>query len=583
MLTKKTFIISGFILLIMAVSFIILYFIYFKEVENVLEISKIFPYSTAFFWGIDNMQPRANRIATSQTKDELNKLGIDEYLQDLERIMDREIFALTGLHVKDWIKFVSEDAGFAIDYKNKHIAFAGAVKLNKKSNEYNEALSNKIFHLEGSRWQRKKYYKIEYNLSNKGYIVCIYKNIMIVSNDIDYFIELCDVLLKKSKSLAHNDLFVKTQTNLKYVGGYFSYINVNKVIIKHELITFLFKKIFPLFGYDILKFLKTSMVNYLVSPDEVKAIALSGDIIGEEIIQKAYIALSKKNKVNLLAYFLSLKPFRFDIDKIISRKCIDFIIFHVDDVNKLYEKLDEQIQDTKDTKIQLIFFLALKFLESEGIDIKRDIINLLDNQIVLYDYKIERKNRIGYLLGVKIKDGLKFKDALVKFEKIYSNYSIKIQNEDYYDYKIYCSEVALRGDMKLCYAASKDYLFIADDDKILKESIDIERKKVDSITKDIKYKNCKAKVDKKSNFLLYSKGSIASLIIGRGSKKLEGDYEQNRIKEAMKILQESIEKSCGEISVGSIGDDGFVIKTYFPLSYIYALEILFVKNLLNKS
>lgn len=583
MLPKKTFIItSGFILLITAVIFIIVYFIYFKEVENVLEISKIFPYNTAFFWGIDNIQPRADRIAKSQTKAELKKLGIDEYLQDLERIMDKEIFSLTGLHVKDWIKFVSEDAGFVIDYKHKQIVFIGAVRFSKKSKEFNDVLTNKVFNLKGSLWQIKKYDDMEYNLSDKGYIVCLYDNILIVSNDKDYFIELCDVLLKRSKSLAHNDLFVQTQMKLRYVGGYFSYINVNKVINKSELITFLFKKIFPLFGYDILKFLTTSMVNYLVSPDEVKAIGLSGDIIGEEIIQKAYIALANKNKTNLLLYFLSMKPFKLDIDKIISGKCIDFVIFYVEDMGKLYDKLEEQIQNINNAKMQLVFFLVPKFLESEGIDIKRDIVDLIGNQIVLYDYKIERKDRMGYLLSAEIKDMQIFKDTLVKFEKIYSNYSVKMQIEDYYDYKIYCNEVALRGDMNLCYAAGKGHLFIADDDQILKESIDIEMKKADSITKDIKYKNCKAKADKKSNFLLYSKGSIASLIIGEGSNQFKEAYEQRRIAEGMKILRESIEKSCGEISVGVSGDDGFVIKTFFPLSYIYALEVLFVKNLLTK-
>jgi hypothetical protein len=322
------------------------------------------------------------------------------------------------------------------------------------------------------------------------------------------------------------------------------------------------------------------MIRYLILDREIRDVGLSGEVVGEEVIQKAYILLSGNKEGSLMYEFLSTKPVELDIDRRVIADARDLCIIYIGDAVRLYDKFEERLKGIDDIKIQLMYAMGKKFLEYVGIDVKEDIIKTIGDQIVLFNYggeELRRRNQT--VVVMKLKDSEHFKRSLYKIEEVFSDYLVKVESENYKGVKIDC--VKGYGEVKMCYMIESNYFYLAMDSGVLKQSIDIIGDKRGSIVKDIRYSNCKSKVPKRGNFILYSRGTLAGRVVWMNElKRGESDNERD-IEAAIRILRGNIEKECGEISYGRSKEDGFAIQSYFPLSYIYVLEILFMQNLLT--
>ncbi|OGF67402.1 MAG: hypothetical protein A2Y62_20325 [Candidatus Fischerbacteria bacterium RBG_13_37_8] len=580
---KSLIIIASLIILGISLALIIGYFILLKKAENVLEISKYFPYDTPIFFGIDNIQPRLKKIESSQTRIELQKQGLFDHFNIISRKNDNIMLERTGLRFNEWTDFIFRDAGIGIDYRDHKIVFLVALGIHKDSEDYSQMLETKLFAGSSKDQSIKKYNGIQYKISHKGTVICYYKTTLILSNNEAYFKEACDVIKKTNKSLAKNERFITTQQKLEYIGGYMGYINVEMMLRRPELFRFLLKKIASILNYDELIYLQR--LESILGLKDIEIIGGSGDIVGEDILQKTYIEYSGDKTKGIIPVFLSIKPENLDADRIIPQRCEDFIIMTFGDAGTLYEEIETIIMQNASQETQVKYIIFKGVAKMLGIELRNDFIDSLNHQAVLAIAPAEQVENNPYiknkmlLFAIKIKDKPKFSLFMKKLKTIYNDYSIVFTEEQYLNGIIYSLSRFQERGLPIFYGNNKDYFFLASDRSIIKDALSAYSGK-DSISKSIKYKNCRSKAGKKNNFIIYSKGTLARQMMRKNI--VEMDVEQhNDLKIALNTLGLHMGRECGQISSGINKENEFVIQSYFPLSYIYIIYLMLMHGLVS--
>ena len=586
MYERKTFIIGIiFILLALSIAIIVTYFIVYKSIENSLEITRFLPHDTPVFLGLDNIAAQLKKLEYTQTKAEFKKSGFYDNLEKIIQKVDVKIHQKTGFQLREWAQYIEKDAAIGIDSVNNKLVFIFAARIRKDKENYKETFIKFVFPGQPASAMNKSYEGISYGISSGGYIVAFYRNILFISNDEEYFKNVCEVIAKKQENLAHNRSFLKIQEKLEYVGGVLGFIDVRFIIRKPQAFHQLIRGIDSLVNVGILRY--AGYYNSVFGWENLDMIGMSSYIEGEEIIQKTFLLLSDTKKGGLLANVLHLKSAKLDIDKTISNEFSDFIIASIGDASKLYDAIENSIMNTSSKQNQFKFLIMTALVRGYGIDVKGDFITTLGDQVAvvfplkeLYKLGNGIPENIELMIIAKINDQAKMTLFLNRVKSVFLKHSIAVHEELFEKNIIYRVQVREQSDVKILYGKNKGYFFISSDGNMIKKAIEAANGK-DSITKDKAYANCKSKFGPRSNYIFVSRDMLGKRLLAR---REFSDIEDIQLKESIELtinnIQSTMWQACGQMSSGANTEDGLIIQTYYPLSYMYMIFIGAVSGLM---
>ncbi len=560
-----------FSLIALTICAIISYFIIFKIEENALPISEIFPEDTPIFFGIDDISSQLKKINNSQTKLELEKLGFYNDLNSISKFADERLNRRLGISLTDIIKHIDRDAGIAFDLKDNKLSFLIAVKTKENALTFQNKLEKILF---GRTYSEKHYKNVVFKISEEGSVFCFYKNYFIYGNNEDFLKNLIDVINKEKKSLAENRLFLKIQKALEYNTGYLGFINLTSLNKKSLFVELLMKKVEYLFKIPAVYNLAFN--EDFIKITKIEAIGLSGNILGEEIIQKNCLLLPKNLKEKILKNLYNNNIEKLRIDKIISDDFNYFIIGSFGNALSIYDFIKYLLmKNFPEGKNK--FYLIDKLFKAYEINFKRDFIGSLGKQLAIVQKK--EGDKLFFLIAIETKDDNKITLFLKKLNVLIEKkfYGMKLRKFNIREASFFSLE-DLKGN-KLIYGRNKNYLYFSNYKGFIIKSIDAYQG-VNTILKNKEYKNCKSKVGDKNIFISYNKGYdffslyLGTAVFGDEERELKGNFIS-----ALNKIVETSEKECGQMKRGAISDDGFIIQSYSPLIYGYAFylkEMMFI-------
>jgi len=561
-----------FALIALSICVIIIYFIIFRIEENALPISEIFPENTPIFFGIDDISSQLKKINNSQTKLELEKLGFYNDLNNISKFVNESLYRRLGISLTDIIKHIDRDAGVSFDYKANKISFLIAVKAKGNDLLFQNKLEKILL---GRAYSEKQYKDATLKISEEGSIFCFYKNYFLYGNNEEFFKNIIDVVNKEKKSLGRNRLFLKVQKALEYNTGYLGFININSLNIRTSFIELLIKKTEHFFrvppSYSLIfneDFLKIG---------KIEAIGFSGNILGEEIIQKNCLILPKDLKEKILKNLYHNNIEKLRIDKIISDDFNHFIIVSFGNALPIYDFIKYLLRKNFSAEEKDKSYLIEELFKIHGINFGRDFVSSLGNQLAIIQKR--KGDKLLFLIAIEIKDDNKltlfFKRFNILIEKNFSQVKLKKINIRKASFYLLHD---LKGD-ELIYGKNRNYFFISNYEEFIIKSIDANQG-INSILKNKEYKNCKSKAGGKNIFISYNKEYdffsiyLGANTFGDNERKLRSSFIS-----ALNKIAETSERECGQMKRGTISNDGFIIQSYSPLIYGYAFylkEMMFI-------